>query len=86
MEKSIDKKEQQRQMSNPTDRLPHHVSFHDDQRQQQRPNNANPDDQSSTSRKGLCRKKNRLITYEFSMTTVTKTLTTHYSIACACLI
>lgn len=49
------KKEQEQQMSNISDRLPYHVSFNDDLRQQeqQRKSSINLDDLSSTSRQGL---------------------------------
>ena len=54
MTTSIDNKdcEQEQQMSNPSDRLPYHVSFNDDQKQQ-RHNSINPDEPlPSSSRHG----------------------------------
>ncbi|CAF0972172.1 unnamed protein product [Adineta ricciae] len=54
MTTSIDNKdcEQEQQMSNPSDRLPYHVSFNDDQKQQ-RHNSVNPDEPlPSSSRHG----------------------------------
>jgi hypothetical protein len=63
METSSVNKEQQQQMSNSGDRLPHHVSFNDDQRQEpQQQNSINLDDISSESRHGLSIK---LINYLF---------------------
>jgi hypothetical protein len=63
MATSTDNKEQQQKMSNSSDRLPYHVSFNDDQRQQQqRKNSITIDDLSSTSRQGLSI-KNQSINY-----------------------
>jgi hypothetical protein len=60
MATSTDNKEQQQKMSNSSDRLPYHVSFNDDQRQQQqRKNSITIDDLSSTSRQGLSLKINQ---------------------------
>lgn len=48
----FDSKEQEQQMSKSSDRLPHHVSFNDNPRQQQRESSINLDDLSTASRQG----------------------------------
>ena len=54
-EEQQQQQQQPEKMSNSTDRLPHHVSFNDDQRQQPqiRKTSINLDDLPSTSRHGL---------------------------------